>query len=84
MKNNLTETDKTDHVVLTLRENSGKILSFLLCAILRGQSQMCKQMWKRNKRDSQIARDPLLYPWGMWLLQNWGKCQEHRIQREAP
>lgn len=44
LKNNLTETDKTAHVVLTLREDSGWILSFLLCAILRGQSQMCKQM----------------------------------------
>lgn len=55
LRNNLTETDKSVHVVLTLREDGGRKLSFLLCAVLRGQSQMCKQMRKRNKGDSQIA-----------------------------
>lgn len=34
---------------------------------------MNKQMGKRNKGDSQIARDPLLYPWGVWLLQELGQ-----------
>lgn len=42
LKGNLTKTHKTVHVVLTLREEKWEVLSFLLCAILRGQSQMCK------------------------------------------